>query len=281
MSSPNTVSTGIGLRHVRAAVRDDDGTFLVPATVPTGTAYAGVQALKSRALTVTPAEPQRITARGDDANYHTFQEAPTENPTGELRTQTSDISLIALLTSVKDFGSPNQRMVAISSDKVGKEDPIIIWGTRKAVDTEPGSASYGQRVWETYIILDAYVSARPPTMEDSQIGEFVWSMSVNNSAVDHLGRPFTEALHGCTEAPYLMLHTRYQFFLDAFVGNGEEKEFTLTKGASVKHDTSTSPLIAAVNGVVTPVTVSEAGVVTFAEAPADGAKIMVQYEWDD
>lgn len=274
-------STGVGLRQVYVAMRDDDGTIKILGSPAAGVAYCGIRARKSRALTIQPAEAQRITARGDDQNYHTFQEAPTDVPTGELRTQISDLALIALITSTKQFGSGDRRQVLIGTDKVGEEDPVMLWGSRKAIDSEVGSASYGQRIWQTYFVLNAYAFARPPTMEDSQIGEFVWSIACNNSAVDQYGRTMTEVIHGCTEGAYIIIQSRYKFFMDAFEGTGAQTTFTLTKGADVKHDVSTSPIRCSVAGVITSMTVDAVGVGTIAPAPADGAKIIVEYEYED
>jgi hypothetical protein len=276
----NEKATAIGLRQVHVGVRDSDGTMKVPDGTPVGTAYPGIRALKARALTITPAEPQRISASGDDAVYYTFQESPDDVPSGELRTQISDTALIALMTSTKDFGSGDQSAVVVGSDKIGQEESLIIWGSRKAVDTDTGQAHFGNTIYETYILLNAIASARPSGMERSTIGEFVWSIAANNSAVDQFGRTFTEAIHGCTEAPFVIVHTRHPFFMDKFEGNGTETEFTLTKGTSVIHDApTTSPIRCFVDGVETAVTVDASGVATISPAPADGAAVVIQYEY--
>jgi hypothetical protein len=227
-----------------------------------------------------------VTARGDDVSYHTFQESPTDTPTGELRTQTSDIDLIALITSVKDFGSPNMRAVAIGTDKVGQEEAMILWGQRKAIDSDKTLATYGQRHWETYIVLNAYLAAKPPTMEDQQIGEFVWSCTGNNSSVDHLGRTMTEGVHGCTEAPFIIVHTRFKFWMDVFEGDNSETEFQCSKGTGlIKYNTATSPVVLTVDGVLTPSagnwSIDAAGLITFLAPPASGARVCCQYEWED
>ena len=281
MAGTSKQTTGIGLRHVRVAVRDDDGTIQIAGAPAVSTAYAGLQAQRARALTITPAEAVAVTAIGDDVAYHTFLESPTDTPTGELRTQASDIDLIALITSVKDFGSPNQRMVAIATDKVGQEDAMILWGSRKAIDSEKSSATFGIRNWETYIILNAYLTARPPTMEQGAIGEFTWTMRANMSAVDHFGRTLTELVHGCTEAAYIIVHTRYKFFMDAFEGDGAEQHFNLTQGAATIYNVATSPIQCFVNGVARACTVDIAGIATVTPAPGDGEKVIIVYQYED
>jgi len=274
----NEKATSIGLRQVYVGLRDSDGTMAVPAGTTVGTAYAGVRALKARAFTITPAEPQRISASGDDGVYYTFQEAPDDVPSGELRTQISDTALIKLMTSTKDFGSGEERNVVIGSDKVGQEQALIIWGSRKAADTDGGQSHYGNVIWETYILLNAIASARPSGMERSTVGEFTWSIAANNSSVDQFGRTFTEAIHGCTEAPFVIVHTRQPFFMDKFHGNGSETDFTLTKTTSViEDDAAGCPIRCFVDGVATAVTVADTGVMTFASPPADGSDIVCTY----
>jgi hypothetical protein len=271
-------TTQIGLRRVHVAIRDDDGTIQVQGSPAAGVAYNGIRAMRSRALTITPAEPVRVTAMGDDVAYYTFQESPTDTPTGELRTQSTDTDLIALITNVKNFGSPNVTMVPISTDKVGEEDAMIVWGSSKGVQSEEGS-SFG-RYWDTYIVLNAFLAARPPTKEMGQVGEFVWSMTCNASSVDQFGRTITEAIHGCTQAAYVIVHTRYKFMLDKFTGDGAQSTWTLSQGATTVYNTATSPVFAFVDGVQRAVSVNASGVATITPTPGNGDSIVVAYEFE-
>lgn len=272
-------TTQIGLRRVHVAIRDDDGTIKVQGSPAAGVAYNGIRAMRSRALTITPAEPVRVTAMGDDVAYYTFQESPTDTPTGELRTQSTDSDLIALITNVKNFGSPNVTMVPIATDKVGEEDAMIVWGSSKGVQSESGS-TFG-RYWDTYIVLNAFLAARPPTKEMGQIGEFTWSMTCNASSVDQFGRTMTEAIHGCTQGAYIIVHTRYKFMLDKFTGDGAQSTWTLSQGANTKYNVATSPVFAFVDGVARAVSVSAGGVATITPTPGNGDAIVVQYQYED
>lgn len=281
MATANTQATGIGLRHVRVALRDTDGTIKVPAGTSAGTAYAGIQVAKAKALTVTLADPQRIAARGDDANFHTFNEAPTDSPSGELRTAVTDTEVIALLTSVKRYGSGERREVMLGTNKLGEEDAVMMWGYRKAIDAEVGSATYGLRVYQTYIFLNCYATVRPATMEDSQVGETTYAVTANNSSVDQFGRTLTEAIHGCTEAPFIIVQSRYKYWLDAFVGDNVETDFTLTKTTQTKVGVSTSPTELWVAGASATFTCTAGGVLTPTSKPTLGQKVIVGYEFED
>ena len=81
----NEVSTGIGLRHVRVALRDTDGAIKVPTGTPHDEAYPGLQIEGALGLSIALPEAQRITARGDDRAYYTFILPPTEVPQAHLR----------------------------------------------------------------------------------------------------------------------------------------------------------------------------------------------------
>ena len=270
-------TTGIGLRHVRVAVRDDDGTIKMQGSPAAGTAYAGIQISGALALSVTVPDPQRVVARGDDRAYHTFQLPPTENPTGELRVSKTNLDAIALLTSTEEFGSTKVRRMGFATDKQGDEETLFIWGCREATDSDEASATFGDRRWQTYIFLSCRAAVRPATMEDAAIGEFTYTLAANPSTLDEFGAAFSTAVHGFTKAPILMVVTKYKFFIDAFEGDGVETEFTLTKGASLQDD---SFIQVYVDGVVAAYT-ETAGVVTFAVAPADGAKIIIEYDYLD
>lgn len=204
------VSTGIGLRNVRVALRDADTGIIA---LPNGETdlYEGLQISGALALTLTIPDPQRVTARGDDRAYHTFNLPPTENPTGELRVSKSDAAVLALLSGTKVYGSPTGRKVGFGTDKIGLEPNVVLWGCREAIDSEEGSITFGQRVWQTYILLNAQVTVKPATMEDSAIGEITFSVVANNSAYDELGNAFSENTHGFTKAPYIMVVTPGQF----------------------------------------------------------------------
>lgn len=278
----NDRMVAVGLREVHIGKRGSDGTMEVPTATGKATAYSGVQVYKSRAFTITPAAAQRINAGGDDRIYHTFQEAPNELPTGELRTSINDFLTLAMITSVSEFGSPdNRKEIMVATDKIGEEDQLIIWGTRKAAGAEPGLASYGSRAWETYIVLAAYAHARPSPMEIFTVGETVYDIACNMSSVDEYGRTMTEAIHGCTEAAFVIVHTDHKFWMDVALGNGAATSMTLTKGSQTIYNTATSPIKLFIDGVEqSGHTCTSAGVLSFGSTPADNANIVVCYEWN-
>ena len=275
----NEITTGIGLRRVRVAVRDTDGAIAVPDTVSIGDAYEGLPIGGALALTLTIPDPQRVTARGDDRAYYTFQLPPTETPSGELRVSKTSSSVIALLSGTKVWGLSPQRKTGFATDKQGDESAIVLWGMRQAIDSDEASPTFGQQVWQTYILLNALATVRPAAMEDAAVGEVTYSIAANDSSVDEFGKAFTIVTNGFTKAPYIMVVSRNKFGLDAFLGDNSETEFTLSH-ADAWDETGVTQVY--IDGVAksTPgdYSVSD-GVVTFTSPPADGAKIIVEYEW--
>jgi hypothetical protein len=195
-----------------------------------------------------------------------------------LRVSKTNLDAIALITSTEEFGSAEVRRMGFATDKQGEEETLFIWGCREAADSDEDSVTFGERRWQTYIFLSCKASVRPETMEDAAVGEFVYTLAANPATVDEFGAVFSTAVHGFTKAPILMIVTKYKFFLDAFEGDGAETEFTLTKGGSLQTD---SFIQVYVDGVVRAYT-ETGGVVTITgTVPADGAKIIIEYDYLD
>ncbi len=275
----NEITTGIGLRHVRVALRDDDGTIQVPAAIAIGTAYPGLRISGAQALTLNVPDPQRVTARGDDRAYYTFNLPPTETPTGELRVSKTNGPVIAMVTGTKLFGSPVLRKkMGLATDRQGLESAVVMWGSRQGIDSEDGSVYFGQQIWQTYIILNALSTMRPATMEDATIGLVNFAVTANDATVDELGVLFTTDANGFTKSSYLLVITLNQFMIDAFLGDDSEDEFTLSQTPI-----NAASLQVSLDGVMlvltTDYTLSN-DVLTMVLAPGDGSKIIVEYEYE-
>jgi len=229
------------------------------------------------ALTLTVPDPQRVVASGDDRPYYTFQLPPTENPTGELRVSKINSDVVVLLTGTREFGSDPIRKVGFATDKQGEEPAIVLWGSRQAIDSEEGSSTFGQQIWQTYVLMNALASLRPPAMEMAVIGEMIYAIAANDGTVDELGTAFTAALHGFTKAPFILVVTQDKFMLDAFMGDGSTVAFTLSETPSANDVTNVT-----VDGVVQQETTDwsvATNVLTMVVAPAVGEKLIIEYTY--
>lgn len=267
----------VGLRRVFVAKRNTtSGVMEIPAGTPAGTAYYGVRAQGALGLTPTPAAPNRVPVNGDDLLQHTFSLPPRESFTGELRVSKTDFEVIALLTGVKVFGSGDIRKVAVGTDKQGSEDDVVIWGYREAAVGDDELTTYGNRRWELVYFPNCRVNLRGNPWQDATAAEITYDIIANLSRVDEAGVTLTEAVHGCTRAPCIMVHTTNKPWIDVFEGDGSETDFTLSQAAYVDSDSiqvwidGVSTAFSETNGVVTPT----GGV-------ADGETLVIEYEWDD
>lgn len=271
-----STTTSIGFRKVRAFLRDTDSLPEVPADVSIGVAWPGYILDGALAMTATVPEPNRVPAHGDDRVYYTFNLPPTEGVTGELRLSKLHMLFASVIAGTKVFGSPPTRKIGLATEKAGLEKSLIMYGCRQAIDSEAGSAYFGQQCWQTYILLNCLATLRPPSMEDQAIGESTYAITANDATVDELGAAFTEAINGFLQAPLLIVISRGIFHLDIFLGDNSETEFTLAHTPA-----SYSQTIVSVDGVVQNSGWSEtSGVVTFGTAPGTDAKIVVEYEYE-
>lgn len=276
--SQNDISTGIGLRHVRGGLRDTDGTLKVPSGTPHNEAYSGLRIGGAQALTITMADPQKVTARGDDRAYHTFTLPPTEVASGELRVSKTDLDVVAMVSGTLVFGSPTMQEVGFGTDQQGLEPALILWGCRQAIDADDTSAYFGTQIWQTYFLLNAEASLKPSPMEDATVSVFTYSLVANDATRSHLGITFATGTHGFTTAQYLMIVSKNRFMLDAFAGDGVHKAFTLSQTPA----TSPAAVVrVTLDGVVSAPTdwTRTTTTLTFNAAPSSNAKILVAYEY--
>lgn len=280
MATRNSISSGIGLRHVRVARRSSIGTILVPDGTPVGAAYSGIQLNGALRMSVQPSDVRRVNAEGDDTVFNTFILPPNEKPTGELVTTQLPMEAIALLTSTKMFGSAPVRKLGVATDQLGYEDSVMLWGVRRAIDAENGTY-LGQQIWQMYMYLNATMAFKPPNLENAQVGEATYSIVANDSAVDELGVAFTQSVNGFTRAP-LVISTWKDFpWLDAFVGDDEEMEFVLTHGSEAELSQVDKQFVS-VDGVLlsdTDYTIDADGVLTLNAPPGEGKYVVVEYSY--
>jgi len=276
------IVTGIGLRHVRIGPRDpDNGTMLMPADHVVGAVYPGIQLSGAATLTLTPPEPERVPARGDDAVYWTFHLPPTEGWTAELTCSKLDLPAIAMITGVLAWGEAALfEGLAMGTDREGLETDLVFWGQRKAVDTDPASESYGAEVWEAWEVLCCKMTPLPPSKEQSAVGESRYSITLQKVSKRIVGEPFTVDDHGCTKAVlFPVIAKTGKLFYDYDVGDGLVVDFVLTHTP-----TSATDIYVYVDGVETAAGWTldvETKTVTFSAAPADGAILAFMYTTDD
>jgi len=276
--SANEMVSGIGLRHVRVALRDTDGTIDVPAGTAVATAYNGLQISGAIGLVLTVPDAVRIPVPGDDRVFYTWLLPPTENKSAELRVNKKDHNVIALITGTLQWGSPNRRKIAFNTDKQGEEPELVLWASRQVIEADETLATFGTKKWETYYIPNCLAYPRPPGMEYQTIGTMTYSVQLNDAAITELGQSLTLVTNGCTKAELFEIVTDKKFMLDAWMGDNIVATFNMSQTpyeAGVFNVT--------IDGVVQDLTTDYtrvAGALTFVVTPASGAKIICEYEYE-
>lgn len=276
------ITSGVGLRHVRIGLRDDtNGIMARPSTHVVGTVYPGIQLSGAATLTVTAPEPERLTARGDDRTYHTFHLPPTEGWTAELVCSKQDLPAIALITSVVAWGEAALfQGLAMGTDKEGDEPDLIMWGQRKAVDTEPASATFGSEVWEAWEIGSCKMTPMPASKEQSAVGEFRYAITMQQVSKRITGETFTTTDHGCTKAVlFPVISKPGKVFYDFDEGDAVTVAYVLSHTP-----TSATDIYVYDDGTEEPAGWSldvATKTVTFVAAPADGNPLCFMYCTDD
>jgi len=276
-------TTGIGLRHIRIGLRDDtDGTMARPsATHVVGTPYPGIQLSGAATFTINAPEPERVPARGDDQVYYTFHLPPTEGWTGELTCTKQDLPAIALITGTVQWGEAALfEGVAMGSNKEGAEPDLCMWGQRRGVDTDPGSATYGSEIWEAWEIGSCKLTPMPASKEQSAVGEHRYAITMQKVATRITGEPYTEADHGCTKAAVFPIVSKPgKVFYDFDEGDAVTLIYTLTH-----LPVSATDIYVYVDGVEEPAgwtLVAATGVLTFVAAVDADDPICFMYCTDD
>jgi len=275
------ITTGIGLRHVRIGLRSSDGVIELPSDHVVGTVYPGIQLSGAATLTLTPPDPERVTARGDDRVIQTFHLPPTEGWTAELTTVKQDLPAIAMVTGVEQWGEATLFEGAVmGTDREGDEPDLIMWAQRRAVDTDPASSTYGATVWEGVEIPCCKATPQPSSKEQSTVGEHRYAISMQQVAVRIVGEAFTLTDHGCTKATIFPVTAKPgKLFYDFDEGNAVQTEYVLTHTP-----TSATDIYVYVAGTEEPAGWSldvETKTVTFTAAPDDGDTVVFMYCTDD
>lgn len=163
MAAPNKISSGVGFRHAQILLLDANGIIYSTGT----TAYEGIRISGAKALTLNDPEPQQIQHMGDDTIFAVDSLPPTESITGELRAGKQSEELDAIIANVNTVEVGESVLYPIGTDRKGDENQVAMLAYRQAVDTDPGSTTYGKRVWQLRLFPRCYVIPRESGFEDT------------------------------------------------------------------------------------------------------------------
>jgi hypothetical protein len=271
MSAPSGIRTGVGFRNAVLFNLTEAG---FPAASGSEV-YEGVRVSGAKTLTINDPEPRRITHTGDDYIVSIDVLPPNEGISGELHTSKVNDIVDALLTGQKVFTAGEMSLFGQGTDKRGYEVQVGLLAYRQAQDTDPESATYGQRMWEIRIMPKVQLISRDSGFTD-QPEDRVYTV-VPAFVTSHLwGAAFSELSEGFAKGQIVRGVSRGKPKLVAWKGDGVKLEFLFPTDAQAL---SVSKITAWVNGTpqTTGVTKALTGL-TFTAAPATDAIIVALYE---
>ena len=267
MAAPTEKVLPYGLRYASVFELNANGT-------PKGTThtagYEGLQFKGSTAFDMTVPDARKLTGLGEDGITQVVFLPPQEGIDAVLNVEAADPALIALLDGTKAETLGETTIMGGGTNKQGFEPRVGLMLYQAARGLETG-ASY----WRTIIIPSAQIVRKPGSMTaEKSITQY--QVAPNRTSKHLWGPAFSNATNGFTHGQFIEVWSNYPLRLAAFVGNNSAVEFPFPATTPA---VSTDGVMVFVNDA--PVTTGITKAVddlTFAVAPADGARIVILRE---
>jgi len=234
-------------------------------------AYEGLEVVGPKAWSLTNPEARKINHVGNDRVLAIDYLPPTEGASAELRVAANDIVTNAVLGSVSTFAAGEKTMMVWNSDEQGSEPDIGLLLFQQSLD----SATKARR-YRYHIIPSGRAIPAPGSMDENAAEERY--MVAPNPTTKHLwGTTMVAGTEGATEASIVEGQSVGRPNIVAHKGDAVTVAFLLP---TAKQCTSVDKMVVWVNGVLQSSGITKAVTgVTFDVAPADGAMIVVFYEY--
>lgn len=226
MPGATEVTAGVGTRYGVLIPLDIDGlpSINVTTAVPQqGTLISGIMT-----ATTNDPTPQRITHYGQDNPYAQDSLPPTEVGTVTVTSGNGNMIVDAMAegNKVRDIGNSSWR--AGNTDKRGNEPLLGSMFYRQALDTEPGSPTFGTlRQWN----IRAYPASRwSPATSPYEAGKTAKTLNGTPTPTGRTlwGENYNESSWGNSRAEYADGNSNYQPRLNWHLGNGTLTAFQLS-----------------------------------------------------
>jgi hypothetical protein len=195
MTAPTGILSGVGYRNAVLFALTTAGYPAATATTP----YEGIRVSGNKVLTLNDPEPRRIFHLGDDSIISIDVLPPQEAITGELHTGKENAILDAAIGNVKVFTVGESTMVGEGTDQRGYEPQMGMLAYRQAQDTDPDSATFGQRSWSWRILPKVQLISRDTGFSDQPEDKTYTVIPAKVGA--HLwGTAFSTAVEGFLQA---------------------------------------------------------------------------------
>ena len=197
MAGPSK-GVGSGFRHTQVFALDP-ATGLLLAASAGATAYDGVTIDLARSLTLTAPEPQIIQHPGDDRIGQLYLLPPTEAISATLTTGKMNLTLDALLGNLNVVTLGDMKLMLAGTEQQGSEPQVALLGYRQALDADPASGTFGQRVWQWLLFPSARLFAGMGSMEAGGDDEHTYTVQPSVVKKYTWGIAFADGTEGATE----------------------------------------------------------------------------------
>lgn len=269
--------SGFGNRLTQVLSRNSDGT---PAATST-TVYSG-RRTSALNFTLTWPDNEIVQYLGDDGVLGQMMLPPTSLVTGEITAEQSSLELRALLSglTIETVGTTSTArwLAAPGNSRDGLEGQMIVVVNQQAIDTEKGSATAGNQYYKWAIVLNTKIAQKPGGFENGTKSVDSYMIVPNTTSKTWFGNSFSATNGNVTYATILTGESDYPFRIVGFLGDGATTEFLFEAGFPAAAAASTHITVFK-DGVEGTVGITYAtDKITYAIAPALGAKIAVGYQ---
>ncbi len=266
MTAPIEKTLNFGARFISVFELNTDGT---PNATDT-TAYEGLQMKGFVSFEPTLPDARKITGLGEDGITQVAMLPPNESVSGVINVEASDpaISVLANGTKINTVGELS--IMGVATDKQGFEPKVALMMYQEARGLDTGKV-----YWRHTFIPSTRLIEKSQGMGADK-GTTVYQIAPNRVTAHIWGVPYSVADDGFTSSQMGSALANYPYRLAAFLGDGTEVDMEFpadmpavqTDGIKVFVDDAE---------VTTGLTLTVTKV-TFASAPASGARIVILRE---
>ena len=222
MASPQTTRSGVGFRYCVLYALDGDGYPDAPSTA--GELYEGQAVSGVKELTLDEPEPEFVEHFGDDRIFAVDILPAKSSMGGELRVGKVNDTVDAMVTDNLSFTVAEAKLFPIATDKRGDENQVGMLVFRQSLDTDPGSSTYGKRVWEFKILPRTFLIPREGGFNENPEDK---AYTIRPMVVtQHLwGESFSSGVEGCSEAQALRGVSEYKPNIVTWTTDGTATQF--------------------------------------------------------
>jgi len=276
MAATTKISSGSGLRRLDIFLQDTSG---YPDGDQSGAdGYDGTRLTGVKGFVPTVPDVVTIQHTGDDVTFAQDYFAPSELPTATITSGKTNLDIDSILqgTTVQTIGEA--QMGVLNTDKDGQEPDVIVQTTRQSLDTDPASAFYGKRRWNTDFYPISRVVPKAGSSDQGSDDTNNYNVIQTKAGQTPWGVGLSDANNGATEAVRLRFVAEYPLRLERWTADGTLDTF----------NTAMTPVSVAktqvwANGTAQTVNSVDTGSDTFtlSAVPSANAVVVALYETSD